>query len=393
MCLAVDRAQAKIVLNYTRAYFDRVEMLRSLVTQETADGFGLSTGAEISVMTGNFRSVRGRSVALAILDECAFWRSEESASPDVETYGALVPGLATIPGSLLIGMSSPHRRAGLLYQKWRESYGKNDDDVLVIRAPSRALNSTLPQKVVDDDMARDPARARSEWLAEWRDDIAAYLPRSLIESAVDDGVLVRPPVPGIRYVAFADPSGGVADSFTMAVAHPEKSGIVVLDCLVEIRAPFNVTAATRQVSETLKSYGLSEVHGDKYAAGWVVDAFDKCGIKYRHSERDRSAVYADALPLFTAGRARLLDNKRLVNQFAGLERKVSPGGRDRIGHPERSGHHDDACNSCAGALSLAALRPRELDITDEFLNSYNALAGADPDVARYRSGWKTGSYA
>jgi hypothetical protein len=62
--------------------------------------------------------------------------------------------LATIPGSLLIGMSSPHRRAGLLYQKWRESYGKNDDDVLVIRAPSRALNSTLPQKVARATCAR-----------------------------------------------------------------------------------------------------------------------------------------------------------------------------------------------------------------------------------------------
>jgi phage terminase large subunit-like protein len=35
----------------------------------------------------------------------------------------------------------------------------------------------------------------------------------------------------------------------------------------------------------------------------------------------------------------------------------------------------------------------ELNVTDDFLNEYMALAGADPDTARYRRGWITGSYA
>ena len=69
----------------------------------------------------------------------------------------------------------------------------------------------------------------------------------------------------------------------------------------------------------LRSYGLTEVTGDRYAAEWVVSAFATCGITYRHSERDRSAIYQDALPLFTSGRVRLLDNQKLVSQFASLE--------------------------------------------------------------------------
>ena len=47
---------------------------------------------------------------------------------------------------------------------------------------------------------------------------------------------------------------------------------------------------------------------DRYAAEWPVGAFRKCGSTLRASDRDRSAIYADALPLFTSGRARLLDN-------------------------------------------------------------------------------------
>ncbi len=117
MSLAVDRNQAKGLLSYTRAYFEKVAMLGALIKRETADGLELTTGAELLIQTANFRSVRGRSIACAVLNECAFWRSEESASPDVETYAAIVPGGATIPGSMIIGISSPYRRGGLLYEK------------------------------------------------------------------------------------------------------------------------------------------------------------------------------------------------------------------------------------------------------------------------------------
>ena len=349
LCLAVDRAQAKIVLRYTKSMFDRIELLQGLVQREHAEGAELSTGAELNVIASNFRTVRGRSIACAILDEIAFWRDENSYSPDVETYSALVPGLATIPGAMLVGISSPYRRGGLLYQKWRDHYGKPDDDVLVIRAPSRVLNPTLDQRIIDDAMGRDPAVARAEWLAEWRDDIATFLNRELIESAVDNGVTVRPPVPGVSYRAFCDPSGGMSNSFTCGIAHAEGE-IAVLDCLLEIPAPFNPTTATGDVARTLKSYELSEVVGDRYAARWIVDAFSKHSVRYTHSERDRSAIYADALPLFTSGRVRLLDNRKLVAQIAGLERRTASFGRDRIDHP--AGGHDDLSNSAAGALVM-----------------------------------------
>ena len=76
MCLAVDRLQARIVLKYIKAYFEQIKMLKGLVTRETIDGLELSNNVELSVLAGNFRSVRGRSIACAILDECAFWRDE-----------------------------------------------------------------------------------------------------------------------------------------------------------------------------------------------------------------------------------------------------------------------------------------------------------------------------
>jgi hypothetical protein len=198
-----------------------------------------------------------------------------------------------------------------------------------------------------------PAAANAEWLAQFRDDVTGWATRELIEAAVDRGVTVRPPIQGIFYQSFCDASGGVRDSFTMAIAHAEDR-IAVLDCLIEIRPPFNPDSATTQVSEALKAYHCRSTVGDRYGAEWVVQAFRKCGINYRPSERDRSSLYLDALPLFTTGRARLLDNKRLVQQFASLERRTSPAGRDRVDHGPAGA--DDACNAAAGAMVLAVSR-------------------------------------
>jgi hypothetical protein len=52
----------------------------------------------------------------------------------------------------------------------------------------------------------------------------------------------------------------------------------------------------------------------------------------------------------------LLDNPRLIAQFAALERRTFSNGRDRVDHG-RTGR-DDAANSAAGALVLAAQAAR-----------------------------------
>ena len=75
----------------------------------------------------------------------------------------------------------------------------------------------------------------------------------------------------------------------------------MLDCLHETAPPFDPAVATQEIAATLKAYGVGKVIGDRYAAQWPVAEFSRNDISYEHSERDRSAVYADFLPLLTAG--------------------------------------------------------------------------------------------
>jgi hypothetical protein len=366
MCLACDRDQAAIVKNYTRSYFDLIPALEGLVTGETKDGFSLSNRIDVTVATNSFRSVRGRPVAIAILDELAYYRDENSATPDEELYTALRPALVTLPDSMVIGISSPYRRAGLLYRKFAASFGKDEDDVLVIRAPSRLLNPTIDQREVDAALEEDAAAARSEWLAEWRDDIQAYVSREVIDAAVVPGRRELPRVAGVQYFGFVDPSGGSADEMTLAIAHKE-SEAVILDCLRAARPPFSPDEVTRQFAAVLRAYGLSKVTGDRYGGEWPRERFASHGISYVPSEKNKSDLYKEALPLLNAGRVELLDEPKLVAQFCALERRTARGGRDSVDHPISGA--DDRSNCVAGAIVATAMGSDQLAGLQDYLES------------------------
>ena len=71
-------------------------------------------------------------------------------------------------------------------------------EYLSCMARQRDFNPCLSQAVVDRAMARKPASARSEYLAEFREGLSAFLDGDWIDrAAVLEGEL--PPAPGISY--------------------------------------------------------------------------------------------------------------------------------------------------------------------------------------------------
>jgi len=91
MCLATDREQAKIILNYIRSYFTDIELFKGMIQRETASGFELSNGVDVTVATNSYRSVRGRSVLCCIFDECAFGGTRTARRPTKRHSGASGP--------------------------------------------------------------------------------------------------------------------------------------------------------------------------------------------------------------------------------------------------------------------------------------------------------------
>jgi hypothetical protein len=182
----------------------------------------------------------------------------------------------------------------------------------------------------------------------------------------------------VRYISFIDPSGGAHDSFTAAVAHTE-GNVAILDCVVEVRSPFNPDEAVAQIAGVLKSYGITKTKSDRYGGKWPPGAMLREGVTVHPSERDRSSIYLDCLPLFTTGRVRLISNDRLVAQFAGLVRTTSPGGRDKVEKPKNGS--DDVANAAAGALVLAAAVTERRGAKAIGVETFGSASGAGGMVA------------
>jgi hypothetical protein len=342
--IAADRQQARTVFRYVGALLDGSPMLARLIERRTADSIDLANDVTIEVHTASFRSVRGYTVVGAVLDEVAFWRSEDSANPDREIVDALRPAMATVPGALLVAISSPYARRGVLWDAYRRHY-RQDGDVLVWQAPTQIMNPVVPARVIADAYAADAAVAAAEYGAEFRSDLEAFVPREVVDACTVPGRRALPPRAHVAYTAFVDPSGGSADSFTLAIAHRagdgEEEDEVVIDAVEERRAPCNPADVVAEFAALLRAYEITRVTGDRYAGEWPREAFRRYAIAYDCADRPKSELYRELLPRLTSRRVTLPDHPRLSAQLCALERRTGRSGRDTIDHPP-GGHEKRA---------------------------------------------------
>lgn len=350
---APTKRQGQIVKGYLRSIFE-TPLLHAEVAEETRDGFQLRNGNRIEILAGDWRTVRGFTLLAAIIDEAAFfgYDAESKVKSDTELIRAIQPSLAT-SGGKLICISSPYARRGWCFEQYERNFGNDAGRTLVWNAPSRYMNPTLPQSVVDDALAEDLQAAKSEYLGEFRDDIAEFLPRAVIEQLVVKDRLELLPQSNVRYWAFVDVSGGRRDDAALAIAH--RSGrVVVIDLLRRYRPPFSPQEVIGQMAREIKRYDLRRVTGDNYAAEFVARAFEANGLRYQKAEKAKSELYSELLPRLCSKEVELLDDKALIDQLASLERRTRSGGRDIIDHPP--GGYDDLANAVAGVADVAAAK-------------------------------------
>jgi hypothetical protein len=120
--------------------------------------------------------------------------------------------------------------------------------ILFIQAPSRLLNPSLDQEIIDAAYQDDAESAASEFGGQFRSDISQYLNDALLDHAIDTGTAERPYSPSYSYVGFCDPSGGVNDAMTLGIAHAERGDRIdyaVLDLLAVVTPPFEPEKGTR----------------------------------------------------------------------------------------------------------------------------------------------------
>ncbi len=364
MILARDKEQAGVIRGYILAFLKALPELREMFADDpTQKLIILKNGISIEVRAAGEGGTRGYTVVAALADEIAFWPTDpESAKQDKKVLRALRPSMLGIKNSMIVMLSSPYAKRGELYDNFRKWFGKEDQTrALVWNADTLSMRPSNDPELIEEIQSEyedDPESAKAEYGGHFRSDLENIYSMTAIDAVSVPGRFEEGYKAGRTYRAFVDPSGGSADSYVLAIAYDdvrvindEKITIPVLAKVKEWVPKFDPEQVSKEVVEICKAYRITGVTGDAYGGEWPRQPLRKGGIAYELSEKTRSELYLDFLPVVNSARCELLDShhhRKAVNQFSNLERRVGRTGKDSVDHPP--GSHDDVANAIAGAM-------------------------------------------
>jgi hypothetical protein len=329
------------------------------VASKRSDGIELTNGISIVCYPCSYIAVRGVSIVCCICDELAFWRHEvTAANPEEEVLSALRPAMATFSTAKMIKISTPYRKEGVL---WREFQQRAELDHLVWQLPSPEMNPTLQPSVLEQERRLDEENFRREFLAEFTDQIAAWVVPDVLDPCIVRGRTQLPRVEDASYVVAVDPALKHND-FALAVLHKTADGLVV-DRVARWagtkKAPLGYEWVCGEIARIADEYGTREVWGDQYCAAVIRQYFDKLGIRYHEytfGAHTRSDLFGNLRHLLVQRKIELLDEPVLLRELRALEERSTPNGNIDI-RPSHSQKDDVAVAVALAAFELTKQRP------------------------------------
>lgn len=306
-----------------------------------------------AVASAGGNDVRGKWHTDVALDECAFFRDATAKINDEDIFEAAISRV--LPGGQCILGSTPWAQAGVLYQLWRDNYGK-PTTALVAHASTLTLNDREDVRaVVEYETKRNPDNAAREYDAQFMTVGTTFLFESdAIEQAISDEVFE--PRPGDVIVAGGD-FGFLSDSSALVMAAKRGEVLHVYDGVEERPRP----------GAPLKPSVTVDVFATKIAGkcGYLMaDGHYRASIEEHLQRYGLNFAPAPAIPADAYMRARMLMREtgrvvvhplpfrdRLIQQLREVHARPTAGGRIAIHNPRWSdGGHGDIASAFVLAL-------------------------------------------
>ena len=296
--------------------------------------------------------------------------------------------MATFPTAKLIKISTPYRKEGIL---WREFQQRAELDHLVWQLPSPEMNPTLQPSVLERERKHNEERFRREYLAEFTDQINAWVVPEVLEPCIVRFRTELPRIENAAYIIAVDPAF-VRNDFALAVLHKAAGGLVVVDRVARWagtkKAPLGYERVCEMIAGFANEYGIREVWGDQYCAPVINQCLGKLGIRYRDytfGARTRADLFGNLKHLLVQNKIELLDEPTLLQQLRALEERSAPNGNIDI--RPRYGQKDDVAVAVALAAFELAKRPPQREPWVEVITVGRPYEGSLRREGHLERGW------
>jgi hypothetical protein len=286
----------------------------------------------------------------AICDEISYWFDDvTNANPASEIIRALKPGMAGFPTAKLVAISSPFAKSGWLWEAFRTRHER--DDRFVWHLDTATMNPAIDPAFLAEEEKNDPEYYAREYLAEFWESAANFLPSDSVQACVVAQRFELPPQPGPRYTAALD-AAFRGDAFAFSITH--RTGEKILEDVIRSwrgsrSHPVNLAEVLGEIVSFLRRYRITRIFGDQFCSEPIRQALVTQGIQFeqRTTLGSRAQCFNSLRTLITSGQIELLDDAETVAELKRLQLVVTTGGNQRV---EAATGHDDR----AVALALAA---------------------------------------
>lgn len=317
-------------------------------------------------------TLRSRWLVGFVLDEVALFGSEPTGA--VVNAEELLRAAETrlVPGAQGWLISSPFGPQGLLYELYRDHFGK-PGRVLVVHAPTRALNPTFPAETVEAIRVRQPDVAAREYDAAWVDADTAFFNGQSIDRATRKTPAIIPFEAGHYYECVIDP-GFRSNAWTMAVATLRATATGNRPTVVLAKQwqgsktkPLKPREVFTEIANDLKPYGVTHLFSDQASGDALRDIAESVGLNLviePSTQANKLETYSNLETLLAASNVDLPPAPMVKQDLLGVRRRVGRNGVSVDLAKTPDGRHSDFAPSIAGAIAKAIVAPNVVEQPD-----------------------------
>lgn len=376
--VANDLKQSKIALDFIRQLLVNSPLEQEIVRETTLE-ITLSNNCTFQAIPASARASRGKAVAMAIFDECAFGIEGDANRGTKAMFDALSPSIAQFaPHSKILELSSPWIADGTFYEHFRQAESGEFIGMDCLKVPTWEINPGLPWgcDFLENARKKDPEAFEVEFGAQFKSNNAALVTAEIVESAVnkDRGVLFPEKEFTGTYVLSLDPArGGVGrDDYTACIVHYEGVRLIVdkfhsfeADFEIAGKKEVNMSKVEEWIKEHHRIYEFQCIVLDQYNSSFIIQNLSKEFpiAELAWSVSTKMKAFSKMKELFNAGLIELYPHSKAISQLKNLGVVYRSSGQWTV-----TGGKEVGVDDFAFALAAAILEAsRENDI--DWLNS------------------------